>query len=180
MTSPCSLCPRLPRRRPIPPDGPVPCPLVLLGEGPAWDEDEQFRVFSGKTGIELNQTYLPILGLPRSSVFIANVSWCSQPSYQNPTREQAYSCASTHLAPLLAAVRPLILAPMGAVACSLWPGINVTHDHGIPRVEKWGGWEGVVYPLFHPSAGIHMTAYMIPLMEDFRRLGELLRTLEAL
>ena len=29
---PCSLCPRLPYRRPIHPDGPIPCRVMLLGK----------------------------------------------------------------------------------------------------------------------------------------------------
>lgn len=176
----CVLCPRISYRRPIPPDGPRPCRILLLGEGPSFDEDEKQCVFSGKTGFELNQTYLPLLGLPRSQVTIANATWCSQPTYQNPTREQALSCASVHLAPLLSEVRPYIIAPMGAVACSLWPEINLSHDHGIPFLGRWGGWSGCLFPMYHPSSGLHNSAWMISLMNDFDVLGKLLKKLQQL
>ena len=177
---PCSLCPRLPYRRPIHPDGPIPCRVMLLGEAPATEEDRNNCPFSGKTGIELNNTYLPILGLPRSEVLIFNACACSQPDYSNPTPEQAMACASVHLGPLLALAKPEVLVPMGAVACSLFGEgqINLNMDHGIPQEGRWGAWRGVVWPMYHPSAGIHATAYMIPMMQDFHNLKKFLKQLE--
>ena len=166
----CSLCPKLIYRRPIPPDGPRPSRLLFLGEAPHVDEDKTGIPFAGKTGMELNNVYLPILGLPRSEVCISNACACSQPSYDNPTPEQALACSSVHLAPLLAEVQPEIIVPMGAVACSLFGKINLNYDHGLPREGRWGGWRGVLWPTYHPSAGIHATAYMIPLMQDFHAL----------
>lgn len=173
----CSLCPRLPYRKPIAPDGPIPCRVMLLGEAPHVDEDRHDCPFSGKTGQELNNVYLPVLGLPRSHVLIFNACACSQPSYDNPTPEQALACSSVHLGPLLAAAQPIILVPMGGIACSLFGDINLNYDHGIPRAGRWGNWTGCLFPTYHPSAALHATSYMIPLMDDFNQLGKLYRHL---
>ena len=175
----CSLCPRLPYRKPIAPDGPIPCRVMLLGEAPHVDEDRHDCPFSGKTGQELNNVYLPVLGLPRSHVLIFNACACSQPSYDNPTPEQALACSSVHLGPLLATAQPEVLVPMGAVACSIFQlNINLNVDHGIPIEARWGSWHGVLWPTYHPTAGIHSTSYMIPLMQDFANLKKFLKECE--
>lgn len=176
----CSLCPRLPYRRPVPPTGPRPCRLAFLCEAPHTEEDKNNEVLCGKTGIEFNNTYLPVLGVPRSEVFCMNSCQCSQPSYDNPTFEQAMACSSVHLGPLLREVHPQVLVPMGAVACSLFGDINLNMDHGIPREGRWGSWRGVLVPMYHVTAGIHATAYMIPLMQDFHNLKLFLRRLDAI
>ena len=152
---------------------------MLIGEQPSWEEDEQGLPFVGKTGFELTNTYLPILGIPRSELLIANARWCSEYNYANPTPEQALSCAALHLGPLLAEARPEIIVPMGAVACSLFTGVNLNMDHGRGRVGKWGAWQGVLWPTHHPSAGIHQTGYMISLMADFDGLKKFIRGLDG-
>lgn len=91
------------------------------------------------------------------------------------------SCSSVWLGPLLAEARPWILVTMGQVAASLFPEIgNLNLQHGIPLPGKWGAWEGVLFPMYHPSAGIHATGYMIALMDDFDKLEKLVRELEEL
>ena len=137
-------------------------------------EDKQGIPFVGQTGEELTSTYLPLTGLSRSDFHIANVRQCSFPDYHNPTDADAMTCASAHLSSLLHQVKPEIIVPMGAVACSIFEGINLNMHHGIPQPGKWGAWKGWVFPTFHPTAGMRQTAYMIPLMADFKRLGEIL------
>lgn len=176
----CSACPHLPYRHPIPSTGPKPCRVLLLGEAPHVDEDRLGIPFAGKTGIELNETYLPVLGLPRSGVHVFNVCACSQPTYDNPTPEQAMACSSVHLGALLHEVQPEVIVAMGAVACSIFGlGINLNMDHGIPLEARWGSWHGVLWPTYHPTAGIHATAYMIPLMQDFANLKKFLKECEG-
>jgi len=170
----CSMCPRPLHRRPIPPHGPIPCRVLFLGEAPHVDEDKEGIPFCGKTGQEVNNVYLPILGLPRSEVLVFNACACSQGNYDNPTPEQAYACSAVHLGPLLMRAQPEVIVAMGAVCCSLFGKWNLNYEHGIPQFGQWGPWQGVVWPTYHPTAGIHSTAYMIPLMNDFRGLRKFL------
>jgi len=172
----CALCPR--RRGPVPPCGPVPARVLLIGEGPSYEEDRQGVPFSGRTGQELDQTYLTIANLPRSVVHITNARLCSEKRYENPTPEQALACAAVHLGETLARVKPQIVVPMGAAACSLFPGINLNLDHGIPQPGAWGSWRGILFPQFHPSAGMHSRGYMIPLMQDFDSLRKMIAALD--
>lgn len=171
----CSLCPKY--RPPVPPEGPVPARLMLLAEAPHHKEDAYGRPLCGPTGQELDGLYLPFLNLPRSEVYLANARCCSEQDYANPTPEQAMSCSSVHLGPMLEKVKPQVLVLSGAISCSLF-GINPTTDHGIPRKAKWGAWEGVVFPTFHITAGMRQAAYMIPLLNDFDGLRVMLSELD--
>lgn len=172
----CSRCPGV---RPIVHSiGPTPARVLFLGEQPSWEEDKTGEPFRGKTGFEFTDTYLVLTGLPRSEVHIDNARRCSTYDYSNPEKEDALSCCNLHLGPLLDRVHPQVVVPMGAIACSLWPEINLTLHHGRPMPGKWGGHEFILWPTFHPSAGIHGTSYMIPLMADFDGLRKLLLSLD--
>lgn len=171
----CSLCPKY--RQPVPPEGPTPCRVMFLFEAPHHKEDQYGRPVIGPTGQELEGLYLPLINLPRSEVYLANTRCCSEQDYANPTPEQAMSCSSVHLGPMLEKVKPQVLVLSGAVSCSLF-GINPTTDHGIPRKGKWGAWEGILWPTFHITAGMRQAAYMIPLLNDFDGLRKLLDELD--
>ena len=176
----CPLCPNLRNRSPIPSTGPTPARLLFLGEGPSYEEDRRGEPFTGKTGVELTGTYLPILGIPRSEVHIFNAMACSNRGYENPTPQQAMACSSVHLGPLLHKVQPEIIIPMGAIACSLFPEIeSMSLQHGLPIPGKWGSWRGILFPMYHPSAGLRgSTGYMISLMSDFDALNKLLKRID--
>ena len=173
----CPLCPHV--RPLVPSTGPIPARILFLGEAPSTIEDRDGEPFKGKTGSELRRVYLPIAMLYDGDVYIDNAVRCSQEDYRNPTNEEAASCCNMFLGPLLAKVRPQAIVPMGAVACSIFPEIGPLNlQHGIPLPGRYGPWQGVLYPTFHPSSGIHSPGYMIPLMSDFKRLGELLQELD--
>lgn len=171
----CQLCPKY--RPPVLPEGPTPCRVMFLFEAPHHKEDQYGRPVCGPTGQEFDGLYLTLLNLPRSSVYICNARWCSEMDYSNPTPEQAMSCASIHLGPMLEQVKPEVLVLCGAVSCSLF-GINPTMAHGIPRKGKWGSWVGWIYPTFHITAGMRQAAYMIPLLNDFDGLRKMLGELD--
>lgn len=173
----CARCPNY--RTPVPPSGPTPCRILFLSECPTREDDRTQVPFQGKPGMELNDTYLPILGVPRSMVYILNSVMCSRKDYSIPESDDALSCMGANLGPVLEIVKPEIIAPLGPVACSLWPEINLNRDHGLPVVGKWGAWQGVLWPMYHPSAGINSPSFMIPLQTDFHMLKLFLRQLGA-
>lgn len=174
-------CSRCPSCRPIVhPCGPIPARVLFIAECPNREEDQQGEPLVGKTGREFSHVYLPILGLPKSAVHITNATLCSRKTYDNPTVQDAESCLGLHLGDLLEQVKPEIVVPMGVIACSQFGSINLAVDHGIPRPGKWGPHEFVLFPMFHPSAGMKPGAYMIPLMDDFNELRKLMKELDGI
>lgn len=168
---PCPKCPRA--RFPVPGDGPRNARVVGIAESPGRDEDKDGIPFRGKTGKEINQLYLPMAGLERPMVYLTNAIKCWPRSDRDISDEILYSCAEFHLKHELQQLNPEIIVLMGAVACSL-VDINVEMHHGRPRRGILYGKEYLLWPMYHPSLGMHDYAMMDQIMEDWRDLGRFL------
>src|ERR1041385_7454520 len=70
----CADCSNVHRQ--VMPDGPTSATTMLIGEGPGFHEDKFGTPFIGRSGQELNETYLPLAGLDRADVFVTNVVQC--------------------------------------------------------------------------------------------------------
>lgn len=186
----CPTCPHREKARPFAyPTGPKPCSVMLIGEGPAGEEIKRGHVFAGKTGQELDGSYLSqFAGLSRDAVYVTNASKCAgyasaSSAPDNPSDAQARACAAYLLPIEIREVQPKIIVVMGAIATRavIGDGIDMELQHGIPltAAQKAGaridlGTAQVVTP-YHPSAGLHETAWMAALQDDFATLREIVR-----
>src|ERR1700733_12315556 len=112
----CSMCPGV--NDPIPCDGPDKCDIFFIGEAPGIQEQRQKKVFTGKTGQELNEHYLPTSSLRRSGVRIGNAIKCLPPSHRGKLDmgrqkdvELLLCCASKHLYNEIESCYPKLLVP---------------------------------------------------------------------
>ncbi len=133
----------------------------------------------GMAGAEFNEHYLSLAGLSRDDIRITNTVHCRLGGNNNkPDDKQIAACAGHHMAAEVQECQPKVIVLMGATACGLVPKIELEKDHGIPipitALDSLylGGWEGNVVPMYHPASGLHDSSQMIPLMEDFERLGK--------
>lgn len=163
----------------VQPTGPRNASILFIGEKPGVTEDRFGRCFAGDTGKELDQTYLPLAGLDRHDVRITNCVRCRLGgSNTKPTDAQISGCASYHLPGEIAECSPTMIILLGATATSLVPSIELDKQHGIPILydgsspQYFGDWSGWLFPCFHPAAALHSTSMMIPLLDDFQRLGQ--------
>lgn len=178
----CSLCPRT-NRFTLLPEGPtapgstlLPARLFFLGEAPTRDEDRYGHAWAGRNGREFLELYLPISGIDYTTIVTATARRCSNSDYSVPTDIECASCTSQWLGPLLAQVRPVIIVAMGTPVCALFPEVgDLRLQHGIPVVSAYGSWRGIVFPTYHPNLGISAPGFMIALMDDFKRLGKLVK-----
>ncbi len=168
----CPLCPGT--HRCVQPDGPEVCDILFIGERPGQEENKLGRPFIGKAGREFNENYLWLAGLDREDIRITNTVLCGADGNRKPTEKEIRECAGHHIPDELNRCMPSLVVLMGGTACSLIPDINLDIEHGIPRMGRLFGWEGMVVPMYHPAAGLHDTGKMIPLLEDFERLGKVL------
>ena len=175
--TPCPTCTC--KYPPLPGDGPQPSPWLILGERPGYNENKQGRVLVGKTGQELDETYLPLAGLRRRDVRCVNVVKCWADNNKTPTEKEVLSCAAHHIPQEIEATRPEVIILMGGSACSLCPGIRLDYMHGIPQsTRKVGsvlGWHGTVVPMYHPALGLHESRWMTSLLDDWAGLQDELR-----
>ena len=129
--------------------GPIPSPVVFVGEAPGFREDNISRPFSGKAG-QLLDSLLRDGGLKRESFFITNTCKCRPPDNNTPTLPQIKAC-SGYLDVEIAAIKPKIIVPLGAVGLRAITGrkSGITIRQG---QEEWSDTYGCwVLPAVHPA-----------------------------
>ena len=177
----CSQCPN--SHRQVGPSGPTDARIMLVGEGPGFNEDKIGIPFVGRAGQELDDTYLRLAGLNRSDIYVTNSVQCRQERNGVDIRPSAVltkCCAENHLKEEICSVNPEIVILCGATACSL-VGIDLELQHGFPLLSSQSsqftlyGWQGKFIPMYHPAAGLHESRFMIPMLQDWENLGRYLR-----
>ncbi|MEJ0087624.1 MAG: uracil-DNA glycosylase [Pseudomonadota bacterium] len=87
---------------------------LVIGEAPGAEEDRQGEPFVGRAGQLLNAMLLAI-GLPRDTVFIANVLKCRPPGNRDPKPEEVSRCLP-YLSAQIALLKPKVILAVGRIA----------------------------------------------------------------
>ena len=122
--------------------------IMLVGEGPGANEDEQGVPFVGKAGQFLDDM-LAIIGLDRTLVYIANIVKCRPPGNRDPMNVEHDACIG-YLRRQIALIQPKILVSLGRVAAMrlIDPKFRITKEHGV-----WFDVDGMrMMAMYHPSA----------------------------
>ena len=171
----CTKCPLARTRNNVVPGEGVEHPDVLvIGEGPGYDEDMSGRPFVGKAGVLLDKM-LAAIGLDRNTnCYIANVVKCRPPNNRDPEPAEQSAC-SGFLEAQIHILKPKMILCMGRIAghkmLDSQSPLNQLrgqfHDYnGIPLMVT-----------YHPSALLRDQALKAPAWEDLkafrRRLNEI-------
>ncbi|HHY70566.1 MAG TPA: uracil-DNA glycosylase, partial [Thermoanaerobacterales bacterium] len=73
-------------------EGALNSPLVLIGEGPGFEEDKIGRPFVGRAG-QLLTTILHKMGIRREKIYITNVIKCRPPQNRTPRQKEIKACS---------------------------------------------------------------------------------------
>ena len=167
----CGLCRNIHHK--VPGQGDRESPLMLIGEGPGRDEDEQGLAFVGAAG-QLLTRMLEAIRLPRDRVYICNVVKCRPPQNRIPTPEEAEACRM-HLRMQTYLVRPKVIVLLGATAAKavLGPETRITRVRG-EWTERKGVW---ILPTYHPSALLRDESKKPEAWEDMKSLRAKLQEL---
>jgi DNA polymerase len=153
------------RKRAVSGEGPAPADLMLIGEGPGFNEDKQARPFVGAAGQFLEEL-LAGCGYKRSEVFIANVVKCRPPGNRDPEADELAACRS-FLERQIELVNPKVIVTLGRFSTSYYfPGASISQIHGQP--QRVG--QRLIVPMFHPAAALHQPRWKPLIIEDFQRL----------
>jgi len=176
----CRACPSLRGARPVlsPADGPVPAPILLIGEAPG-------RLGAARTGVPLHgdrtgqyvEHLLAIASIPPGVVHRTNAVLChpadERGRNRRPRAGEVARCARW-LAWRLHVVDPLIVVVLGTVPLAALERIA---PHGLRLAEAVGWptrWEGRwLLPLYHPSPRTMARRSLRQQEDDWRVLGEL-------
>ena len=129
-------------------EGPVPCDLMFVGEGPGADEDEQGRPFVGRAGRLLDQI-LAAAEMPRDTVYITNIVKSRPPNNRAPQQDEIKACWP-YLEAEIHYVQPKVIVALGNVPTKKLLGT----ESGITKVRGrfFDYRDGIqVFPMFHPS-----------------------------
>jgi DNA polymerase len=144
--------------------------LMLVGEGPGYDEDIQGRPFVGKAG-QLLTKILQSVNLQREEVYIANIIKCRPPQNRKPESDEIESC-NPFLMKQINAIQPKIICALGTFSAQtlLQTDAKITALRG-----KLYDLEGIkVIPTYHPAFLLRNPERKREVWGDMKKIVELL------
>jgi uracil-DNA glycosylase family 4 len=121
--------------------------LLVIGEAPGRDEDEQGEPFVGRAG-QLLTAMLLAIGLQRDDVYIANILKCRPPNNRDPEATEIDSC-SGYLRQQIELIQPRAIFAVGRIAAQAL--LHSTATIGSMR-GKQHSYEGVpLIASYHPA-----------------------------
>jgi uracil-DNA glycosylase family 4 len=134
-------------------DGNPEAKLVLVGEGPGADEDDQGIPFVGRAGQLLTQMIEGTsakegIPLKRADVYICNVVKCRPPENRTPEPDEMEICGQ-FLFRQLSTIKPKAICALGSTAAKALLG----GKDGVMKLRgKWHKWHDIpLMVTYHPS-----------------------------
>jgi len=154
------------RTRAVPGVGPHDAGLVVVGEGPGAEEDQQGLPFVGRAG-QLLTKILAAVQFQRADVFITNIVKCRPPGNRDPEPDEVAAC-EPYLRRQLQLLQPAVICALGRHA-----GATLT-GHAVSMAALRNGehrYEGIrVFPTYHPAALLRNPQWKRPVWEDIQKV----------
>ena len=154
------------RLQAVPGEGNQKAQIMIVGEGPGQEEDQQGRPFVGPAG-QLLTKMLQGINLEREEVFIGNVIKCRPPRNRNPEPEEVQACFPL-LREQIRLINPRLLVPLGAFAAQALTG----SDRKISEIRGQSfSFDGrLVIPTYHPAYLLRSPEFKRPAWEDLKKI----------
>jgi DNA polymerase len=166
-------------KAPVPWSGPIPSPIVFVGEAPGVEEDRFGIPFVGKAG-RLFDHLLTTAGLDRDDYFVANSLCCRPPSNRDPFPAEIAAC-QPNLTAQLDLSGAWVGVTLGSFALAAVSGrtrsqVKITAERGKPVLIDGRIW----IPTFHPAYALRNPAAGKVILEDIRAADSLQKGEETL
>jgi len=149
--------------------------IMLVGEGPGANEDDQGKPFVGAAG-QLLDKILAAAELPPDDVYLTNVVKCRPPGNRLPKADET-KCCLPWLERQIELVSPGLIVCLGALAGQVLidPNLRITRDRG-----KWHKYNGIdITATFHPAALLRDPSLKRPVWEDFKVIRDFYRKIRG-
>ena len=158
--------------------------ILFIGEAPGANEDREGIPFVGAAGKELDKL-LRSIGLTIEDVYIANILKHRPPENRDPNPAEIRA-HTPYLVEQIRIINPryvctlgnyatkFLLARFDVAAMAKQPGITAVH--GKPIEVAIDHLRCTLFPLYHPAAILYNPKLRSELEQDFRTLGDLLKT----
>jgi len=158
----------------VPGEGPLNAQIMIIGQAPGRNEDEQKRPFVGRGGMLLDQL-LKKAKIKRSECYITSVVQFYPPGNREPTSEEIKMC-KPFLDRQIEIIKPKYVLLLGNIAASAVLGIStVASTHGT-KVEKDGM---TCFVTFHPAAALRFKNIAEQMQKDLISFSELVHKQES-
>ena len=149
--------------------------LMFVGEAPGQAEDEQGIPFVGAAG-KLLDRYLYAVGIPRESVYIANVLKCRPPHNRDPLPEEEDACIG-YLREQVKLIQPKIIVCLGRISAMrlIRPDFRITREHG--QLVRKGSY--LMTAVYHPAALLRDASKKEDMLLDMERIKQQLDLLQG-
>ena len=138
--------------------------IMLIGEGPGYNEDQQGAPFVGAAG-QLLDRMIAAMGYGQDDVYICNVVKCRPPENRTPTPAEAAAC-EPYLVAQIEAVQPKVIVALGKCATE---NLGCMPEHE----RRWRGvfreYRGIpVMPTYHPAFLLRSPQFKRPVWDDLK------------
>ena len=122
--------------------------ILIIGEGPGQQEDEQGLAFVGRAGKMLNKSFLSVGIDTNEDCYISNIVKCRPPNNRKPKSIEIEKCMPW-LDSQIELIKPKVIVLAGSTAVQSYLNIN----QPISKIRgKWITRKSIKYmPIFHPS-----------------------------
>jgi DNA polymerase len=149
----------------VPGEGDPDAEIMIVGEAPGKNEDEQGRPFVGRAGKLLDEL-LAEAGLEREQVYITNVVKARPPGNRDPRADEV-AHHMPWLEEQLALIQPRLVVPLGRHALAHFSDTaKISEVHGTEVTERGR----TLFPLYHPAAALYNQSLRATLFDDARAL----------
>jgi uracil-DNA glycosylase len=122
---------------------------LIIGEAPGAEEDRQGEPFVGRAGQLLNAMLLAI-GLPRESVFIANILKCRPPANRDPKPDEVANCLP-FLSAQIALLKPKMILVVGRIAAQTLLATDAPLARLRGKLHQFGAANTPLVITYHPA-----------------------------
>jgi len=157
--------------------GPADAEIMLLGEGPGFTEDQTKIPFSGAAGKHLNNL-LHEVGLRRENLYVTNVVLCRPPQNRAPLPDEIEAC-KRFLEGHISVIKPKFIVALGRTAAETLLGrfVSMGREHGALLDCTYAGVKFKLFLTYHPAAALYGAEAKKRLQMDFKKLGQLLKSM---
>lgn len=151
--------------------------ILFIGEGPGYWEDQKGEPFVGNAGKLLDSLLLSIK-VERGDVYITNVVHHRPPDNRDPLPSEIEAYGK-YLDRIIKIIDPKIVVTLGRFSMAKFlPNAKISGVHGRKFDVDWNGKYIVVVPMYHPAAGLRSLEVKQHLINDFKKLPEILEEIK--
>lgn len=143
--------------------------IMIIGEAPGADEDEQGKPFVGRAG-QLLTKILEAIDMPREDVFIANIIKCRPPGNRRPMNDEVETC-EPYLKKQIDLINPKFILALGLTAADTL--LKKKHTMKDARGTLHNYHERSLLITYHPAALLRNPSWKRDTWEDVKFLRQL-------